>query len=122
MRNVTAKVAKAAVAAAAAAAQLVEKGAGSDNNSRPERNGSNVSALVTNVTANLTALADVANRKWVAVHDSIRHPGLYEFGVLLGCLLVLCCFCCLRCAADRPRREKDYVTLPLITIRSGQRR
>jgi len=126
MRNATAKVAKAA-AVAAQLVVVVEKGVGNSNsnsnsNNRPERNDSNASALVANVTANLTALAGAANRKWVAVHDSIRHPGVYEFAVLVGCLLVLGCYCCCRCAADRPSREKDYVTLPLITIKTGQRR
>lgn len=116
MRNATAKVAK----AAAVAAQLVEKGTGDKN--KPDRNDSNGSVLVANVTANLTALADVANRKWVAVHESLAHPGVYEFAVLVGCLLVLGCYCCCQCAAQRPRRDKDYVTLPLITIKTGSRR
>jgi hypothetical protein len=104
------------------AAQLVEKGSGDKSNSKPERNDSNASVLVANVTANLTALAGAANRKWVAVHDSLAHPGVYEFAVLLGCLLVMGCYCFCRYVTERPQRDKDYVTLPLITIRSGQRR
>ena len=83
---------------------------------------SNASGLVSNITANLTSLGTVVHYKISALRDSVRNPGLYELSVFLGCVLVLSCYFCCRCAAERPRREKDYVTLPLITIQSGLRR
>lgn len=119
MKNAT-KIAKATIA------QLVERSTAPTpsaatvlandslpNNNRSQRPGA----------GNLTLLFyDTANDRIGRLHESIRHPGAYETAVFAGCILVLLCFLCCRCAAERPKREREYVTLPLITIKTGSRR
>ena len=118
MKNVT-KIAKAAIA------QLVERSTAPTpsaataiaNDSLPNNRSQRPEA------GNLTLLLyDTANDRIGRLHQSIQHPGAYEAAVFAGCILVLLCFLCCRCAADRPKREREYVTLPLITIKTGSRR